>query len=92
MNELGFLGGLSALAYIALEDESWPLDQTDFIGGLRLDLKVGCGKLPEDGGQRASRAADRRAHTAGRWAHLERRSLLPCGVFYGLLDTQMQLQ
>ena len=45
MNELGFLGGLSALAYIALEDESWPLDQTDFIGGPRCDLEVGGEKL-----------------------------------------------
>ena len=80
-NEFRVSRGWYGPAYIAFEDESWPLDQTDFIGGLRLDLKVGCGKLPEDGGQWASWAADRRAHTAGRWAHLERRSLLPCGVF-----------
>ena len=66
---------------MALKDESWPLDQTDFIGRPRCDLEVDGEKLLEDGGQRASWDADRRAHTAGRWAHLERRSLLPCGVF-----------
>ena len=42
MNELGFLGGLSALAYIALEDEYQPLDQTDLIGRVGLHLEVSC--------------------------------------------------
>ena len=66
--------GWSALAYIALEDESWPLDQTDFIGGPGCDLKVGCEKILEDEHRPPSWAAGRRAH-------FPRGSRLPCGGF-----------
>ena len=52
-NEFRVSRGWSGHAYIAFEDESWPLDQTDFIGGPRCDLEVGGEKLLEDGGHRA---------------------------------------